>query len=284
MKNTEMAGRPFKQVDVFSERAGYGNPVAVILEAEGLSDEAMQRLANWTNLSETVFVFRDAQADYRARIFTPSSELDFAGHPTIGTAHAALESGLVKNPKSFGMECALGRIDLHRTDGLIWARVPAPKQLPAELDEAGLSAALGGEQPAEPLLFDIGPVWLVGRLDSVGALRRLSPRWDQLAAFTRELGDSTGLVLYAFTDEGGIEVRAFAPAEGVNEDPVCGSGNLCAARHLEASGGLERTGWSFVSRQGMNLGRNGRLHLKVLEQSVELGGHAVTVFEGTAWI
>lgn len=229
MKNNLTAGRPFKQVDVFTE-------------------------------------------------------LDFAGHPTIGTAHAALEGGLVENPSSFSMDCRLGRIDLRQEAGLIWARIPAPKQLYAELDEAALSAALGGEQPAEPLLFDIGPVWLVGRLDSVAALRRLSPRWDQLAAFTRELGDSTGLVLYAFTDEDGIEVRAFAPAEGVNEDPVCGSGNLCAAKHLEASGGLKRTGRRFCSRQGMNLGRDGRLHLKVLEQDIELGGQAVTVFDGTARI
>lgn len=137
---------------------------------------------------------------------------------------------------------------------------------------------------ATTCVFLVGPVWLVGRLDSVAALRRLSPRWEQLAAFTRELGDSTGLVLYAFTDEGGIEVRAFAPAEGVNEDPVCGSGNLCAARNLEVTGGLERIGRGFVSRQGMNLGRNGRLHLEVREQEIELGGQAVTVFDGTARI
>ena len=226
----------------------------------------------------------DVTADRPFKQVDVFTELDFAGHPTIGTAHAALEGGLVENPSSFSMDCRLGRIDLRQEAGLIWARVPAPKQLYAELDEAALSAALGGEQPAEPLLFDIGPVWLVGRLDSVAALRRLGPRWDQLAAFTRELGDSTGLVLYAFTDEDGIEVRAFAPAEGVNEDPVCGSGNLCAAKHLEASGGLKRIGRRFCSRQGMNLGRDGRLHLEVRDQDIELGGQAVTVFDGTARI
>jgi PhzF family phenazine biosynthesis protein len=284
MKNDVTADRPFKQVDVFTDRAGYGNPVAVILEAEGLSDEEMQRLANWTNLSETVFVFKDDRSDYRARIFTPSSELDFAGHPTIGTAHAALEAGWVADPKAFSMQCRLGRIDLHQTEGLIWARVPAPKQKGSVLDEGELRASLGGQQPMDPLLFDIGPVWLVGRLQTVQTLREIRPDWGRLSGLTRKLGDSTGLVLYAFTDEGGIEVRAFAPAEGVNEDPVCGSGNLCAARHLEVTGGLERIGRTFVSRQGMNLGRNGRLHLKVLEQDIELGGHAVTVFDGTARI
>ena len=220
----------------------------------------------------------------RINIFTPASELDFAGHPTIGTAHAALEGGLVKDATSFGMECPLGRIDLHRTDGLIWARVPAPKQKDSLLDEGELRASLGGQQPMDPLLFDIGPVWLVGRLQTVQSLRGICPDWGGLTGLTRKLGDSTGLVLYAFTDEGGIEVRAFAPAEGVNEDPVCGSGNLCAARHLEVTGGLERIGRTFVSRQGMNLGRNGRLHLKVLEQDIELGGQAVTVFDGTARI
>lgn len=284
MKKDVKAGRPFKQVDVFTDRAGYGNPVAVIMEAEGLSEEQMQRLANWTNLSETVFVFKDARSDYRARIFTPASELDFAGHPTIGTAHAALEGGLVEDPKYFGMECPLGRIDLHRTGGLIWARVPAPKQKDSVLDEGELRASLGGQQPMNPLLFDIGPVWLVGQVKTVQTLREICPDWGRLAGLTRKLGDSAGLVLYAFTDEGGIEVRAFAPAEGVNEDPVCGSGNLCAARHLEVTGGLNRLGRTFVSRQGMNLGRDGRLHLNVLGEGIELGGQAVTVFDGTARI
>ncbi|MDP2327646.1 MAG: PhzF family phenazine biosynthesis protein, partial [Dehalococcoidia bacterium] len=154
----------FKQVDVFTERPFLGNPVAVILEAEGLTDEEMARIARWTNLSETTFVLPSTRADYRLRIFTPGSELPFAGHPTVGSAHAVIEAGLV-TPRGGALvqECIAGLVPLRvEADGRIAARVPAPSvdaasSLPA--DEA--SRLLGATVVAPALPVSVGPVWLV---------------------------------------------------------------------------------------------------------------------------
>ncbi|MGD8564213.1 MAG: PhzF family phenazine biosynthesis protein [Desulfarculaceae bacterium] len=274
--------RPFKQVDVFTDRPGFGNPVAVIMEAEGLSTEQMQRVARWTNLSETTFLLNTDKAGYQLRIFTPAQEIPFAGHPTIGSAHAALEQGLVKDPTGFEQRCGIGDLPLWWRDGVIWVRVPTPKQVEAELKPERLSQALGGAQVHDPLLFDTGPIWIVSRLDSLDALRGLQVDRDLLTRLSLQTGQAVGATLYAFNQEGGIEVRSLAPAHGIDEDPVCGSGNLCAAAHLKATGEINRIGNQYQARQGMNLGREGCLHLNVLDDAMELGGRAVTVFEGQA--
>src|SRR5262252_3310278 len=119
-----MASFRFKQVDVFTKVPFQGNPVAVVIGAEGLDTAAMQRIANWTNLSETTFLLKSAVADYKLRIFTPRMELPFAGHPTIGSAHAALESGFISNQRRFTQECAAGVLDLTREDGRIFVKGP----------------------------------------------------------------------------------------------------------------------------------------------------------------
>ena len=275
-------GKPFKQIDVFSGLPGYGNPLALIMEAEGLSQESMQRLANWTNLSETCFLSREDETSYRLRIFTPTQELPFAGHPTIGAAHGAVEAGIVDSSKEFFQVCGLGRLKLRKEGELIWVRVPRPVRIRTGLKPTDLAPALSGAIPAEPMVFDAGPVWAVGRLESLAELRELTIDRDWMMGMEAFKGPALGLILYAFNDQGGIEVRAFAPAAGVDEDPVCGSGNLVAAAHLEATGGLDHLGRTYLARQGRNLGRDGRLHLKVLEDGLELGGQAVTVFEGRA--
>lgn len=277
-----VAERPFKQVDVFSESAGYGNPVAVIMQADGLTTEAMQRLANWTNLSETTFLGASEKADYHLRIFCPVAEMPFAGHPTIGSAHAAIEAGLVAPDSEFTMECGLGVLNLWQTEGLIWVRVPMPKLRDDKFDSAELTACLGGVEVADPAIFDTGAIWLTGEVDSVQTLRDMQPDFARMTAFTRSITCGAEPLLYAHTEEGGLEVRAFAPAANVDEDPVCGSGNLCAAAHLKTFGGMARTGARYQARQGMNLGRNGRLELNILDDQLELGGKAVTVFDGQA--
>lgn len=274
--------RPFKQVDVFTDRPGYGNPVAVILAAEGLSDEAMLRLARWTNLSETTFLLPSDEADYHLRIFCPGRELPFAGHPTIGSAHAAMEAGLVADPDNFTMLCGLGKLALRREGETIWVRTPHGRAVELEIDIDRLTACLGGAQPDRPQVFDTGPYWLVGGLGSVDELRGLDVDLQGLIQLCREMDQTTGVILHAFTEDGGLEVRAFAPAAGVGEDPVCGSGNLAAAAHLKMTGELARVGSRYQARQGMNLDRDGRLELNVMEDGVELGGRAVTVFDGTA--
>ena len=280
----QLKARPFKQVDVFTDRPGYGNPVAVIMEADGLSAEQMQRLARWTNLSETTFLATEGENGYRLRIFTPAHELPFAGHPTIGSAHAALEAGLINDPAGFTQHCGLGDLPLWHADGVTWVRVPLPAKVEIESETEKLSQALGGVRVHDPLAFDTGPVWLVGRLESLDDLRNLAVNRDLLIQLSLEIDQAAGAVLYAFNEEGGIEVRALAPVHGIDEDPVCGSGNLCAAAHLKATGDIARVGNQYQARQGMNLGRDGRLHLNVLDEALELGGRAVTVFDGQARI
>src|SRR5262245_4070174 len=128
-----MASLRFKQVDVFTAKPFLGNPVAVVIGAEELDTAAMQRIANWTNLSETTFLLASKKGDYRLRIFTPRHELPFAGHPTIGSAHAALESGFVSKKKKLVQECGAGLIELAvEDDGKIFLKGPAPKLQPME--------------------------------------------------------------------------------------------------------------------------------------------------------
>jgi PhzF family phenazine biosynthesis protein len=275
--------RTFKQIDAFTDKPCLGNPVAVILEGKGLTTEQMQRLAAWTNLSETVFMLPSSGADYELRIFTPHRELDFAGHPTIGAAHAAIEAGLVRGNKPFYQRCKAGMYELWSTNKIIWVRTPKPKRLNAHPSVQEIRGALVGCVPFDPVIYNSGPIWIVARLATA---EELNGAWFN----ARELVDlsnsykATGIVLYSFRPEGGIEARTFAPAVGIYEDPVCGSGNLAIAAHLEETGHIKRFGNVYEARQGKKLGRDGKLYLSVNESSIELGGQAVTVFEGYAFL
>jgi PhzF family phenazine biosynthesis protein len=269
-----MSQLSFKQVDVFTDRPFLGNPVAVVIGADGMSSETMRRIANWTNLSETTFLLRSEAADYRLRIFTPRQELPFAGHPTIGSAHAALESGFVSSKKNLTQECGAGILDLCVEDGRIFVKGPPPKIAPVE-------RVPGFELQSTPLRVDVGPVWIVGEVADARTLAGLQPDMAALASFTNSLAAS-GLTLFAKSDDcvAAIHVRSFAPAHGIPEDPVCGSGNLSVAAYLNFKDELNRFGTHYVARQGAQVGRDGRIFVRVDADGLRIGGHAVTCVDG----
>jgi len=263
---------PFKQVDVFTDRPFFGNPVAVVIGAEGLDAQQMQRIAGWTNLSETTFLLESEVADYRLRIFTPRQELPFAGHPTIGSAHAALESGFVARKAALRQECGAGIIDLAVEKTGIFLRGP----------QARVSDVRKTLPFASKLLrIDLGPVWVVGEMADARALAALEPDMAALALFSLD-HEATGVTLFAPSDDGesAIHVRSFAPAHGIPEDPVCGSGNLSVAAYLEQTNQAKRFGERYVARQGMQLGRDGRVSVRIEADGIRIGGHAVTCVEG----
>jgi len=271
-----MRALPFKQVDVFTGVPFMGNPVAVVLDADDLTTDAMQRIATWTNLSETTFVLRSNVADYRLRIFTPRRELPFAGHPTLGSAHAAREAGRVRG-ESAVQECGAGLIPLRFADGEVRARAPRPKLIAKAVDAIGLRESLRGAEVADPIAIDVGPVWIVARA-SLAVLDGLAIAADTMARYTDRVG-ATGVTLYA-VDEGAVHVRSFAPADGIAEDPVCGSGNVAVAAHVRATGGVGETGERYVARQGRHCGREGRVGIAIEGEDVVLAGASVTVIDG----
>jgi PhzF family phenazine biosynthesis protein len=268
----------FRQVDVFTDRPFLGNPVAVVIGADDLDTPAMQRIACWTNLSETTFLLRSEKADYRLRIFTPRQELPFAGHPTIGAAHAALEAGFVAKKSHLTQECGAGLIELSvEADGRIFLRGPEAKSQHIEKLIPSIPLA-----PASRIMkIDVGPVWIVGEMSDARALAALKPDMTALAEWTKSL-NASGVTVFAPSGESdcAIHVRSFAPAHGIPEDPVCGSGNLSVAVFLRENDLLKRFGSEYVARQGMQLGRDGRVSVR-LKTKIEIGGHAVTCVDGT---
>jgi PhzF family phenazine biosynthesis protein len=268
----------FKQVDVFTDKPFLGNPVAVVIGAEGLDTEAMQRIACWTNLSETTFLLPSSRADYKLRIFTPRQELPFAGHPTIGSAHAALEAGFVSRRSELKQQCGAGIIELSIEDeGRIFLKGPPAKM--QKMDQQIPSIPLA---PASSVMkVDVGPIWVVAEVGDAAALGALKPDMTALAEWSEALR-VTGTTVFAKSNESSsaIHVRSFAPAHGVPEDPVCGSGNLSVAVFLRETRQAGRFGSSYVARQGMQLGRDGRVSVR-LGEKIEIGGHAVTCVDGT---
>lgn len=273
-----MAQLRFKQVDVFTDRPFLGNPVAVVIGGQDLDAAAMQAIACWTNLSETTFLLKSSKADYRLRIFTPKHELPFAGHPTIGSAHAALESGFVGKKKKLVQECGAGLIELSvEDDGRIFLKGPPAKIQKMERQIPSIPLVPGGDV----IKVDVGPVWVVGEMRDARALAELKPDMTALAEWSLSLGVS-GATVFAASGESAsaIHVRSFAPAHSIPEDPVCGSGNLSVAVFLKEHHLLERFGSTYIARQGMQLGRDGRVSVRIGEK-IEIGGHAVTCVDGT---
>jgi predicted PhzF superfamily epimerase YddE/YHI9 len=272
-ETSEASSLTLKQVDVFTGRPFYGNPVAVVLGGEGLETEDMQRIACWVNLSETTFLLPSSQADYRLRIFTPQHELPFAGHPTIGSAYAALESGFVEKKKLLRQECTAGILDLSFEDERIFVRGPEPR----------ITDVRRGLPFAKKLLrIEVGPIWIVGEVADAQELAALKPDMGALAAFTID-HEATGITVFSPSGEKqtAMHVRSFAPAHGIPEDPVCGSGNLAVAHYLKQTNSLKRFGERYIARQGMQMKRDGRVHVRVDEDGVRIGGRAVTCIEGT---
>src|SRR5687768_13522364 len=270
---------PFTQVDVFAPGPKPGNPVAVVHDADALSTEQMQSFANWTNLSETTFLLKptDPDADYRLRIFTPRAELPFAGHPTLGSAHAWLENG--GGPHNEGQlvqECGAGLVSIrqHGPD-LAFAAPPLRRSGPVEqavLDQALSGLGIGPEQVLGSNWVDNGPGWLGIRMASAQEVLALKPDFAAM-------GDLLVGVIGPFGGDGpaDFEVRAFAPGVDVPEDPVTGSVNAGLAQWLFAQGQVDG---SYTVRQGTVLGRGGQLNIAREGDIIWVGGACRTVIRG----
>jgi PhzF family phenazine biosynthesis protein len=270
--------RPFRQVDVFTERPYRGNPLAVVLDSTDLDGEQMQRFANWTNLSETAFVLPpdDPGADYRVRIFTPVAELPFAGHPTLGTCHAWLEAGgAPARDDLIVQECKAGLIPIRRDgDGLAFAAPPLVRSGPVEeplVDQIASVLRIDRAAIVDAQWADNGPGWVAVLLESADAVLAVEPVFADL---------DLGLVgPHPDGSPEAFEVRAFFPKDGaLVEDPVTGSLNASLAEWLLRTG---RAQAPYVARQGTVLGRAGRVQLSQgTDGTIWVGGGTVTCISG----
>jgi PhzF family phenazine biosynthesis protein len=274
--------RRFSQIDVFGGGECSGNPVAVVLDAEGLSGEEMQRFATWTNLSETTFVLppSSAEADYRVRIFTPVLELPFAGHPTLGTCHAWLEGGGEPGGREeIVQECGAGLVRIRRDeDRLAFAAPPLVRSGPPSEQEAARVATALGVDPGEMLAIewvDNGPGWIAALFESAEQVLELRP-----GALDFDLG---AVGFHPSGSEAAIEMRAFVPVNGLSvEDPVTGSLQASVAQWLLGSGRLAAP---YLATQGGAIGRTGRVHIdQDGDRTIWVGGATETVLGGTASI
>lgn len=303
-----MRNRPFRQVDVFTEQAYQGNPLAVVLDGTELSDAQMQRFAQWTNLSETTFVLppTEAGADYRLRIFTPGGELPFAGHPTLGSCHAWLAAGgRPRDGETIVQQCGAGLVRIRREGDRLAFAAPALKRSaprPSELAQVAAALGLKAQQIVSSQVLDNGPVWFTLLLDDDATVLRLQPDHAALKALGHKVGvaalsgaAATPLIARAnrearaFGARGGnapdaqeapaLVVRAFAAPIGVPEDPVTGSLNASLAQWLLADAHLSAP---YVASQGACLGRDGLVHIaRDAAGQVWVGGHSVVCVEGT---
>ena len=272
--------RPFCQVDVFTEEPYLGNPVAVVVDAKGLGTDDMQRFAQWTNLSETTFILppEAATADYRVRIFTPSRELPFAGHPTLGTCHAWLtHGGTPHRDGTVVQECEAGLIELRRDGGTLAFAAPplirsGPVDQPTLLHLVDV-LNLHPTHVVDAQWVDNGPGWVAVLLASADAVLAVRPGVSDL---------DIGVVgPYPPGSPEAFEVRAFSPALGsFGEDPVTGSLNASLAGWLLESG---RATAPYVASQGTAMGRRGRVHISRDDSgTIWVGGGTVTCLRGTA--
>ena len=273
--------RSFRQVDVFTSGPLSGNPVAVVLDGDGLDTEEMQRFANWTNLSETTFVVptTSSATDYAVRIFTPDSELPFAGHPTLGTCHAWLEAGGTPAADDvIVQECGVGPVSIRRTDvGLAFAAPPLIRSGPvAEPDLATTLDVLRIDRSdvVDVAWVDNGPGWIGVLVADVDAVLGIDPdlgaaeRFDIGVIGPHPDGSSEAFEVRAFFREGGTPF----------EDPVTGSLNASLAQWLLDAG---RATAPYTVRQGTALGRDGRVHVEVDDEgAIWIGGASTTHGEG----
>jgi PhzF family phenazine biosynthesis protein len=272
--------RRFSQVDVFTAEFLYGNPVAVVHDADGIADEDLAAFARWTNLSETTFLLAptDPAADYRLRIFTPGRELPFAGHPTLGSARAWLEAGgRPGSAERIVQQCGAGLVELRRTgDRLAFAAPPLLRDGPVEPDlVARLTDALGlvPAQVRGAQWADNGPGWIALLLTDAETVLSIDPQRPGLAEF-----EAVG-VIGAYPDGGpaDFEVRAFAGLLGVVEDPVTGSLNAAIAQWLIPAGLAPDT---YVVSQGTQMQRRGRLSVERVGDEIWVGGDTVIGVSG----
>ncbi|CAG2092461.1 PhzF family phenazine biosynthesis protein [Xanthomonas euroxanthea] len=289
-----MTTRRFLQLDVFSARPGSGNPLAVVLDAEGLDDAAMQAIARWTKLPETTFVFAapDAHSSYRLRMFSPQKEVPFAGHPSVGTAHAVLEAGLAAPDDGVLIQDGIaGQLPLrveqiagHRSIAIRTPRARVAEQVQADdprLRDALRGWPLGGLPPA---LMDGGRTWWVVELASEAALRGLQPDWEAIAALAESTG-SMGVFAYAGAAAPGaydLAVRAFVGNGRRFEDAASGAANAVLAAWLDSRNALPGKARRYVVSQGREISFDALLELRIdANGDVWSGGQVQTVIRGT---
>ncbi|NIK38533.1 PhzF family phenazine biosynthesis protein [Xanthomonas arboricola] len=289
-----MTTRRFLQLDVFSARPGSGNPLAVVLDAEGLDDAAMQAIARWTKLPETTFVFAapDVHSSYRLRMFSPQKEVPFAGHPSVGTAHAVLEAGLagpddgvlIQDGIAGQLPLRVEQIAGHRSIAIRTPRARVAEQVQADdprLRDALRGWPLGGLPPA---LMDGGRTWWVVELASEAALRGLQPDWEAIAALAESTG-SMGVFAYAGAAAPGaydLAVRAFVGNGRRFEDAASGAANAVLAAWLDSRNALPGKERRYVVSQGREIGFDALLELRIdANGDVWSGGQVQTVIRGT---
>jgi PhzF family phenazine biosynthesis protein len=287
----------FVQVDAFTDRPLYGNPAAVVLNADPIPARTMQRIAREMNLSETVFMLEPSvpEADYRVRIFTPMSELPFAGHPTIAAAHCVL----ARYPDKAGatllrQECGIGIVPVEVISSpsgkLLRMTQGAPSYRAAGLSRHTVAKLLGcpeadlANSPFE--IVSTGVPWLIVELSRFEAIAMLNPNLDRIARECRALS-AAGLTVFVERGDGHparIRVRTFAPGEGIAEDPVCGSGNGSVAAFLARHKHPGAATGNYVAEQGIEIGRDGEIHASWQREGaalhVYIGGKATDVATG----
>lgn len=273
-----MNPRPFSQVDVFTATPLFGNPVAVVHQAEGITTDQMHTFTSWTNLSEATYLLTattDA-ADYRVRIFCPGRELPFAGHPTLGTCHAWLEAGGEPRSDVIVQECGAGLVRIRRAGDVLAFAAP-PLQRSGPLDEADVERIARGlgltrADIVDHQWCDNGPGWQAVLLESADQVLALDPDPALLT------GLDVGVVGPHSSGDVDYEVRAFFPGNsGLTEDPVTGSLNAALAQWLIGAG---RAPEAYIAAQGTALGRAGRVHVMREGEDIWVGGRCVTVISG----
>lgn len=287
-----MAIRRYLQLDVFADRPGAGNPLAVVLDAAGLDDDAMQAIARWTRLPETTFVFPATQpeASYALRIFSPRREVPFAGHPSVGTAHAVLEAGLAAPRDGLLVQEGIAGLLPLRVQGEGAARriaVRTPRARVVEIagaPQGPLRDALRG-LPAgalPPALVDGGRRWWLAELKDEAGLRDAQPDWIAIASLAK-VTDSMGLCVYARTpgQPYDLAVRAFVGAPAAFEDAASGAANATLAAWLDSQNALPGRDGRYRVNQGREVGHDALLELQVdADGEVWSGGQVQTVVSG----
>ena len=288
-----MVPRPFVQADVFADRPGAGNPLAVVLDATGLDDAAMQAIARWTRLPETTFVLPPTRpgASYALRMFSPKKEVPFAGHPSVGTAHAVLETGLAEPRAGLLLQEGVAgllplRVDMDAGVRRIAIRTPRAQLVEtAEARGARLAEALdwlpAGELP--PALMDGGRRWWLAEARDEASLRSALPDWESIAALARATA-SMGVLAFArcHGQDYQVAARAFVGGPALFEDAASGAANATLAAWLALRDALPGSGGHYQVSQGREVGHDARLHMQVdADGEVWAGGQVVSVIRGT---
>lgn len=289
--HTMSSKRRFMQLDVFSRQPTKGNPLAVVIDGDGLDDAAMRAFARWTNLSETSFLLPPTtpRADYRVRIFTPNLELPFAGHPSVGSAYAAIEAGLVDNDKTkLIQQCAAGllpvTIEHTGAERIIHVQTPPTRlqRVGAEVRHA-IAEAIGVTlDDTQISLANNGPPWWICDLRDASHVRALKPDMQAIARL-REQHGTMGVSVFGRERSGPAQmaVRAFCPGDGHPEDPVTGSANAAVMAFL-AERGDASYGVRYRSSQGREVGCDGYVDVArdIASGAITIGGQCVPVIRG----